>query len=471
MSEFSAIQSALSGLLAHRRAIDVIGQNITNVNTEGYTRQRVDLAAVGSSVGSARWSTYQAFNGGVTIEGINRIRDQFLDVRQRREAAADAAASQQATILSSIEGLMPEPSTTGLSAQLAAFWGAWDDAAANPASIPARSAVLSQAATLAQTFTSLSTALTDYRSGLLTSLQTAVAQINSDAGEVAQLNGAIQKAVAAGGDANDLRDRRDLLVDRITSATGASVIQRSDGTVSLSIGGNQLVSGDRVNNLSAVMVGPLPSPLNTVPMQNVSLQWADGSAVTSTGGQLSATLTGLNNTVPRWLSELDGVAGALVSQVNALHTTGHGLNTVTDINLNFFDPAATTAATISLSSDVSGQPSRLALAAGGTGTLDASLANRIAALGDSTTGPDALQRSLSGRLGIEVSTARNRADVQSKVAQQATQARTSYQGVNLDEEMTSLVMSQKAYEASARVLTAVDEMLDTLINRTGLAGR
>ena len=209
-------------------------------------------------------------------------------------------------------------------------------------------------------------------------------------------------------------------------------------------------------------------PLAAAPEVRWSL---DGYPVASLGGDAGALLSGINEVVPGYLHEVDGIAASVVTMVNALHTTGHGLDTVNDVNLTFFDAAGLSAATIGLSADVAGQPTRVALGAGGTGPLDAGLAHQIAALSEAANGPAALHRSLIGKMAIEVNVATSRAAVQSRIAERASSERDSVVSVNLDEEMTNLISTQHAFEASSRVLTAVDEMLDTLINRTGAVGR
>ncbi len=152
-------------------------------------------------------------------------------------------------------------------------------------------------------------------------------------------------------------DQRDVIIDRLTSATGATIRQQDDGTVTVNLGGGQLVSGNRSDALTVGVGGTLPPPLSAVPMQNVSLSWvSDGYPVAGLSGSLGAKVVGIDDTVPRWLNELDTVAATLVSSVNALHTTGQGLDSVNDVNLSFFDVAGTTAATIGLSADVAGQP-------------------------------------------------------------------------------------------------------------------
>jgi flagellar hook-associated protein 1 FlgK len=278
--------------------------------------------------------------------------------------------------------------------------------------------------------------------------------------------------VASGVGAGDLMDQRDLIIDRIVANTGATTRPAEFVAVDVFLGGSTLVRGSHAESLEVVTGANLDPPLDTMGLSKTELRWSlDGYPVAGLSGTAAATLAGINETVPAYLHELDGVAASVVSSVNSLHTTGHGLDVVNDVNLEFFDSTGVTAATMRVSTDVAGQPSRIALAAGTGGALDGSLAQQIAALTESATGPDALHRTMIGRLSIDVSTAAGRSAVQTKIADQASADRQSVIGVSLDEEMTNLVATQHAFEAASRVLTAVDEMLDTLINRTGTVGR
>jgi len=473
MSSFSGLNTALSGLLAHKRTIDMIGHNISNVETEGFSRRRVDLTSSGSIQPPGRYSTYWTnSNLGVDVERVTRIRDEFLETKARTELGNEAAQNRMAEVLVRIEAAFPEPSDEGVQAQLAKFWNAWSDAANRPGDIATRTAVLEQAKRLAQTFAGTARDLTAIRTDLGTQLDTKVAEVNAMAGRIAELNEQIRVATVGGADASDLLDERDLLVDRLVTTTGATVRPAADGQVDVLLGGSTLVAGKRADTLSVVANGPLDAPLDTLPFGGLELRWgSDGYPVAGFGGELGGLLTGANDLVPRYLHELDGVAAQLVSTVNALHTTGQGLDTVNDVNLDFFDPTGVTAATLALSSDVADQPSRLALATAGAGALDTTIANALAGLATSTTGADALHRTLVGRLGIETQTAESRASIQQLIRVEADTARRGVSGVNLDEEMTNLIASQRAYEASARLITSIDEMLDVLINRTGTVGR
>lgn len=472
MGDFATLSTALSGLYAHRRTIEAIGHNVANVNTDGFTRRRVELSPAGGAQVGGVFARDHRVGAGVDVAGVIRLRDELLDLRARREMAGEASISTAARIMSQIERTMPEPSELGMAAQLSAFWGAWDDAAARPGDLPIRAALLSRAEVLIGGFHTLAASLTDLRDGLLRDLQISVAQVNADAARVAELNDAIAAAVASNADANDLADQRDLIVDRLVRSLGATTRNGDAGAVDVYLGGAALVRANRADALKLEVGGPLTPPLDGNGFLRVELQWvSDGYAVTGLGGSVAATRDGLNVVVPRALHQVDGVVAALVTGVNSLHQSGQGLDPLVDVNLSFFDPAATTARTVRLSADVAGQPSRIALAPAGAGVLDGSLGHQIADLATSAGAPDAIYRDLIGRLAVEVQSLTTRADVQRRISQQAVEERASMTGVSLDEEMAALVAAQRAYEASSRVLTTVDEMLEVLINRTGVVGR
>lgn len=471
MSDFSTLHTALSGLLAHRRAMEVIGHNIANANTDGFTRRRIELRSTGASAAAALYSRRNAAGDGVDVVGVTRLRDEFLDIKMRRELGADGSSRQIAAIMNQIESVVPEPSDTGIAKQLSEFWGSWDDAAARPGDVAARTAVLERATTLAGTIGRASGSLTDLRTQLTDELSTGVDQVNADAKRVAELNAAIVSAVASGSDDHDLEDQRDLIIDRLGRSVGATARRRDDGAVDVFLGGSTLVRGDRADALTVVIGGTLDPPYAAMPLQKVDVRWAsDGYAVNQLSGEVAGRLVGIGSLLPQYVTELDNVASTLVTTVNALHATGHGLDPL-DVNLSFFDPTGTTAATLAVSTDVAGQPARIALASGAGGDLDGSLGHTIAALVGSPTGADAVHRSFVGRLGVDTQSAVRRSDIQTKIAQQVDSDRKSASGMSLDEEMTSMVATQRAYEASARVLTAVDQLLDQLINRTGMVGR
>ena len=470
MSSFSTLNTALSGLQAHKRVIDVIGHNISNVNTEGYSRRQVLLEpATGMKIASRFDTDFSWNNLGVNIAGVNRIRDQFLDVKARASLASSASAARLDSVLGGVEGTFPEPSDTAIAGQLSAFWNALSDAANQPGSIPQHAAVLAQASNLAASLNQAAGSLQTQHTDLSSQLTMAVDQVNTLAQQVADLNVQIRAASVAGMDTGDLADERDRLVDQLTSLTGAEVRPIEYNQVNVMLGGRSLVSGGRISPLKVTTLGAFPAPLDQLQVQQTQLQWADDSyPVAGFGGDIGGLVQGLNDVIPRYMHDLDTVAQTLVTTVNTIHNNGQGQDALNDVNLDFFDPAGVTAATIKLSSDVDGQPSRIALGAVGGGALDGSIGHQMGAAGGLANSPDAIHRAMIGRLGVEAQAATTRASTQAKFAVEAENQCTSVSGVNLDEEMTNLVMSQRAYESAARLLSAVDEMLDTLINRTAV---
>ncbi len=463
------LSTALSGLQAQQRAMSVISQNITNVDTDGYSRRTVQLTSAGNPPGSAIFTKSNESGQGVTVQSVTRVRDDFLDATARSALANQGTADQSAQTLGQIEAIMPEPSDTGFASQLSQFWSDWSDASNSPDSVAARTTLLNQGSTVTTSLNSLSTSMTNLRNGVLTQLSNAVAKVNDSASQISVLNSEVRTAIAAGVDPSDLQDQRDTLIDGLATSVGATTRSNADGTVDVFLGGGTLVRGDSAFSLSVDQSGSLSPPLDSLPYTNAAVNWTQGGdAVQGLGGQVAGMVTAVDSTIPRYVSQLDSVAQNLVTSVNSLHETGQGLDATNDVNLDFFDPANTTAATISISSDVAGQPSRIALAQAGAGTYDGSLGAQIAALSGSATGPDATYQSMIGALGVETQSANDHSTVQDQVASTAQAARTSESGVNLDEEMTNLIAAQRAYESSARLMTTVDDTLDTLINHTGL---
>lgn len=472
MSSFASLNTALSGLLTHRRALDVTGHNIANVDTAGYSRRRADLAATGQSVVPAMWSRTASPAGGVSMTGVTRIRDEFLERQALSAHGSSARLDVESTMLKRIEQTIPEPSDVGLAAQLGDFWAAWDDVANNPGSTAGRIAVLQQASTVASSLNRIAAEQRGLRDAAASELGALVSEVNAIARSIAELNGAVGRATAAGLDPHDLADQRDQLVVQLADRIGVTTRDGENGTIDVLLGGTSLVRGSHAEALQVAEPEPLGPPYAATLMNRVEVQWAiDGYPADVSAGRAAGLVASVNEHVPKAVTELDAVAAAMVASVNALHVGGQGLDPVADVNLNFWDPAGTTAATIRLSADVAGQPSRVAAATLGAGALDTGVAQQLAALFSSPSGPGAAYESMVGRLAVETQAAARRADIGAQVAGRADDERLSVSGVNLDEELTALITTQRAYEASARLLSAVDQTIDTLVNRTGLVGR
>lgn len=425
------LQTALSGLLAQQEALDVTGHNIANANTEGYSRETVimrpslpiDIPAISSRTGEGA-----QLGTGVSVETINHIRNTYLDAQYRTQSSALGAAGTQAEELTQAQSAFNEPSTSGLASQISAFWSAWSELANAPTSDGAKQGVVGAGEQLADMFHQVSAQLTTISTQAgeqYAALTGPSGEVEQDANQIAKLNGQIKLDEEAGEPPNELLDQRDLLLDKLSNLASLTVVKQPDGTDTVSFGdaAKPLVEGGTVNwpqELTPAATGRLGALLG----------------LTAPGGPLASYQEALNV-----------VAGGIASAVNALHTS-----------TPFF--TGTTAATLQVAVTATQVQTSSTEGAGGN---DVALA--IAALRGGAAEQD--YAALVGKVGSDVRGARDeQTNLQSTVTAIGNQ-RQSVSGVSLDEEMTNLISFQRGYEASARTMTAMDSMLETLIEHTG----
>jgi flagellar hook-associated protein 1 FlgK len=264
---------------------------------------------------------------------------------------------------------------------------------------------------------------------------------------------------------NELMDQRDRLVTHLAEMVGATARNGEDGSVDVLLGGSALVRGSDAQPLEVTGPGELTSP----PGQ-VAVVWSkDGYPATVDGGKAAGMLDGLNVHIPTYTSRLDTVATTLRDKVNGLQTGGYDLNgsfgaafftgtRAADLAVGLTDPKQV-AASKTPPDPVTGP------------SLDGSNAADLAELAHDKTGADQVYRSFIVDVGVDVQSTNRRTEIQYGVFGQVDMARRSVSEVNIDEEAAHMMAYQHAYEGAARYLTAVDQMLDTLINRTGLVGR
>lgn len=480
MSTFSGLSTALSSLIAQRQALDVSGQNIANANTKGYTRQRADLAAVQALSAPSMFSAGSAAGNGVRVTDVVRMGDVFLDARLRSETSGSSFQQAQATAYARLESTVTEPADTGVAAGLQKIWAGWQDVANNPGDAAARRVLLGDADALVKQISAGYRAVETQWAQMRTEADTLATEVNTTAQAVAHLNEQIRSILVSGGSANELIDQRDQHVTALSALVGATARHREDGTLDVMVAGNALVRGVDAKKItvtgSHLMAQATAEPPGA---EQVRLAWASspGVPLTLEGGRLASHVANLaprtaDGMLARAADSWNAVAVALHDQVNALHATGEGLPkppagpaTGTD----FFSLGAGPAAT-SLSVAIT-DPRDIAAATAGQGELDGSLADRLSQLATADGGPDEVWREFVVDLGVRTRAAEQRASVTESARATAENLQLSQASVDLDEETISMLAYQRAYEGAARVLTAVDEMLDVLINRTGVVGR
>jgi flagellar hook-associated protein 1 FlgK len=471
VSTFSGLNTATTALWAQQRGLDVTGQNIANVNTTGYSRQRAELQSVGGNVVPAIYAISNQVGQGVDAATVIRIRDAFLESRAQAESGATARLTIADDTLGQIEQAFREPGDTGIQAKLTAVYTAWSDVANHPTEEGARTAVLQKTATLVAELHTTRANLDQQWTRTRDNLTTLAQDANAKLGQIGELNAAITRATQAGLPVNELADKRDGLVLELSASIGATSTPGEDGAVNVVVAGSTLVSAGSVLHLAAVGT----TDPDTVTATDPRFVTVPGGTTLAVGGSAGGRLTALTTTIPAYRTRLDDVARQLAGEFNAAHAMGYdksgapggplfddGSNTPT-VNL-----ATVTAANLSLRIT---DPAALAAAGVGPGpTSDNGNAAALAAMASKTDGVAVTYRSLIVKLGVEASVATSSLQTQSTISSQVDASRESVSGVNIDEEMTTMLQFQHAYSAAARMITTIDETLDVLINRTGRVG-
>lgn len=459
---FQGLEIGKRALLTHQLSLQTIGHNIANVNTPGYTRQRVRIT------NSMPEQTARHIVGtGIEADDIRHVRDLFLG-RQWREANKSLGDwTYQQKTLSQIETLLNEPSENGLGATLDAFWDSWSELSTNSDSVNNRRLILTQANQLIASFRQLAEHLTELREATDSDIRNMVSEVNRLTGEIAQINDHIAEAELGGENANDLRDTRDRLTDELANLIDVRVIEKPNGASVVTMGAMVLVDASDAYEISTEVSNQAGQITNTIVWKGTDVKlW-------NISGQLAGLVKSRDELIPNALAELDTLAAGMVDNVNALHVTGYGVNGSTGVH--FFNPAYRTAATIRLNDELNADINKVA--ASETAGNDNRLALAIAGLrgqavmNRNTMTINEFHASLVGDAGVKAREAIAFAGNYELLLHQIDNARQSVEGVSLDEEMSNLVKFQHAYDAAARVITTMDQALDTVISGMGIVGR
>jgi len=452
-SAFSGIEMGKRALAAHQQAIDVTGHNIANVNTPGYSRQEAILATTDPyTEPSARLDlTSGQFGTGVQMEAIRRIRADFLDRRARDAISRSGSGSQKSDWLTQAEAAFQEPGENGLNAALGRFWNAWQNVSKDPQNTATRAVMIEQAQSFAKSFRGVVGRLDQTLSDADKLLAAKLQELNGLTGRIASLNGKIRQVMALGQEPNDLLDMRDHLLDQLADLADFVQTNRTDGMVTVSIAGVNVVMDD----------------------QSLALTDASGIREGQIGGIAEA-----RDIIQAWRDEVNSLASQIIQSVNARHRVGYDLDG--NAGGDFF--AGTDATDIAISADLLSDPRRVAaaqtLASTGPPPVpvpgDGSNALGIAQLqqqklmdAGALTFGDYYTRSVS-LLGSQVRSAVDESEGQKAYMDALTRQRESVSGVSLDEEMVNMVRFQRGYEAAAKLITTMAEMLDTIINLIGV---
>ena len=453
---FGSLTSAARALQAQQTGLDVVGQNIANVNTAGYTRRQVDLSAIAPA---DRWSA----GGGVEVSDIRATRDQFLERRLRLERPAEGRESALADTLSVVEAALGT-SGSSIDGSLDDFFDAWSNLAQDPTSSTMRQSVIVQASSLATSFNDMAARFNDVRKQADDGVRGAVDDINQLVTRIAALNDSIAKAGGTGPMSASLQDQQNEAVKSLSELVDVDVLQNKTGGVDVSFAnGRPLVIGVTAYGIE---VGARTDGMATLS--------SGGTDVTSeiSGGRLAGLIDARDVMVPKYLGQLDTIAFTLAQQVNTLHASGYDLDG--NAGGTVFQPLASSAgaaAALKVDPALVANP-RLIAAASTPAAGDNGVARKLAGLRDARvfngtgTFNDAWA-DLTYSVGQDAATAVAEQKSRQEIVTQVESLRDAVSGVSLDEEAMMMMKFQRAYEANARFFATIDSAISTLLNMVG----
>jgi len=447
-----------NALIAQQKAIDVTGNNIANANTPGYSRQRVifeqspPIREYGGSMST-----------GVTVnQHIQRFYDQFINAQINTENENLGRWDAQKAPLEKVEVMFDEMSGFGLNGAMADFWNAWQNMANNPAGRVERTSMLSAGQYLSATFTQLHNNIIKVQDDIDGQVETIVNDINLMANQIAEYNRKIVQVEVSGHSANDFRDERDALVKNLAKLIDIDSFEAGNGSIAISAGqGKPLVEGTNTWQLSTAMVSG-----------SQVVNWENNTGVATditgriNGGELKGWIVAREDVIQGYIDDLDGLAAGIINEVNALHSSGYGLDGSQN---NFF--TGSDASDMSINPNIAADVNLIAAASdvnalpgdNSTAIAIADLQSQLTMSSNSSTFDD-FYSGLVGGVGSDVRTANLNYDHQASLVVHLENYREEVSGVSLDEEMVNLVQFQHAYNAAAKLITTTDEMLTSLLS-------
>ncbi len=507
-STFMGFETAKSAIYVNQKALDIVGHNLSNVNTVGYTRQNVDVAALAlySSANRVSYNPIPAMGQGVEALGVAQTRDELLDKRFREEYGNTSYHAQAAQILQDIQVSLGDgadiTSEDGLFGAINSLYTDLNSFIQDPTMDAQANLVMSSFKNITQVLNQLDANLTNIAGEYAIDLEVDVDNINDIAARIAHLNDIISKdtTILMNSDnenygPNELFDERNMLLDELASYGNINVVNHSNGMIDVEFGQHTLVSGTDSDSLA----------LNINEDSTIDISWASNNeTISTTNGSLISAIHFLNGKganvetngdelqrgIPYYKSVLNTFAFELVDVANSTipfydETTGEPMKDADgDIVYKTLLGATTddilSAANIGLSEDwlnagasyfIYNEDENVEDYALKLATKLTTAENDFVSYGETYSGSFSdFVVNMVGTLGSDIAFHSGRQDAYAQISNDFLDQRDSISGVSSDEETANMLKFQKSYEAAARVMTVMDEILDVIINRTGLVG-
>lgn len=529
-STFMGLETARRGMFTQQSALYTTGQNISNANTPGYSRQRVNFTQTTPypSIGLNSPKLPGQMGTGVEAGSVQRIREGFLDMQYRVENNKTGYYGALSESLTKMEEIMNEPSESGLQSTLEKFWSSLQDLASNSENTGARDVVAASGQMVADTFNYYYNSLTRVQEDIGSQIKVKVKEINDLIANIDRVNKNIAKVEPNGYLPNDLYDERDLLVDNLSKLVNIKVTSvRPDQY------GNAKGMADGLYNIELVKEDgtSYPTPINLIEVTKANgiigtnaISVIDSTDPANPSTQQTDEITGLISKIkvgatevpdfkfsgelagliesygyndgtadkgayPEMLDKLNKLAQSFMEEFNKIHQQGYALGAAAPSTDDFFDkdsnfdPAKNNyAQAIKVNDLIKNDPAKIAAGRNNGDSGNNQNAQVLADLktksfsqytnSNGMTGNlDSFYAGIIGKLGVNSQSAAKDLKNSGILADSVDKNRQSVSAVSLDEEMTNMIKFQQAYNASARNITMIDEMLDKIINGMGVVGR
>jgi flagellar hook-associated protein 1 len=462
-STFHGLETARRGLATQQTALQTTGHNIANANTVGYSRQRVNFTQTEPYPAPSinRPQIPGQLGTGVEASSIQRVREGYLDLQFRGENSKLGDWESRSQGLGRLEDLLNEPSEYGLSKTLDRFWQSLQDLANSPENNGARSSVRQRGLELSNTFNYFTDSINKFHQDTQAEEIATIDTVNYLAGQINKLNEEIGNVEPHGYLPNDLYDQRDVLIDQLSKLAEVSItVVKSQGNSLPMAEGKYTIELVGLNNTKHKLVDGTDKNF-TNPIDN-TFQSNSGKLKGLSEAELSFT---------NMLTQIKKMSSDFVTSFNSVHNKGFGIedsnnNVPSGIDFFIIDGNGRMDITNEIKDANEGLNNIAASIDGfpGDGNWAISLSNEL-------TLPKSEYEKIIGSLGVRAQEAERMVYNSGVLLQSVEKNRHSVSGVSLDEEMTNMIQFQHAYNASARTITSIDEMLDRIINNMGIVGR
>lgn len=446
----SLLEISKSGLKSAERSLSVTSNNIINADTPGYTRQRIEKSPNGMQMSGYHTGL------GVDITGVTRMRNEMNDVLMNQKQQDMSFMQGQAKVFEQLEAVVATDSGNDLDLSISKFLDSFSELSSNPQDMSVRNSLVSNAQELTNKFKDIDRNIDRISELTRDSAGKNVDKINSIVSEIESLNKSIEQGEASGKSDNTSLDMRVAKMEELSKLIDYESQVTDTGAVELRVGGVMLLDSEKAQTIRAEI-----DDIN----KEFTLRVDSGKTISASGGRLGAEIEMYTKQIPDMNGKLDKIASTMVEKVNQIHAGGYGLND--DTSRNFFDPTGTSASEIELNAAMILDPANVAASSNDAEAGNGEVAAQIAELRN--------ERLIDGRKivdssielisspGTKLQNLNSQIEARDSELNMLKTQQEREAGVNIDEELSLMIQYQNAYQGAAKVMSAAQNMYDTLI--------